>query len=98
MKATHSLSITLAAICLASFSLHAQDGWVNLFNGQNLDGWEEHSGQANYSVQDGVLTGQSVSGTGNSFLCTERHRQRSRRFRLPSRPGRGAQFRRADSQ
>jgi hypothetical protein len=70
MKATHSLSISLAAICLASFTLHAQDGWVNLFNGQNLDGWEEHSGQASYSVQDGVLTGQSVSGTGNSFLCT----------------------------
>ena len=50
--------------------LLAQDGWVNLFNGKNLDGWAEHSGQAKYTVADGVLTGESVSGTGNSFLCT----------------------------
>ena len=47
------------------------DGWVDLFNGKNLDGWEEHSGNAKYTVEDGVLTGQSVSGSGNSFLCTQ---------------------------
>jgi hypothetical protein len=70
MKATYSLSITLAAICFAAFSLHAEDGWVDLFNGQNLDGWEQHSGTAKYTVQDGELIGESVSGSGNSFLCT----------------------------
>src|SRR5208282_4574314 len=48
----------------------AQDGWVYLFNGTNLDGWVEHSGKARYTVEKGVLTGESVSGTGNSFLCT----------------------------
>ncbi len=46
-------------------------GWVDLFNGKDLDGWEEHSGKARYTVADGVLTGESVSGTGNSFLCTK---------------------------
>ncbi len=50
--------------------LFAQNGWVNLFNGTNLAGWEEHSGKAKYTVADGVLTGESVSGSGNSFLCT----------------------------
>jgi hypothetical protein len=45
-------------------------GWTDLFNGTNLDGWVEHSGKAKYMVTDGVLTGESVSGTGNSFLCT----------------------------
>jgi hypothetical protein len=63
----------LLASTLAVFSLSpllAQNDWVNLFNGTNLDGWEEHSGQAKYTVADGVLTGESVSGTGNSFLCT----------------------------
>ena len=59
-----------ALTTLAASSLLAQDGWVDLFNGKNLDGWEEHSGKAKYTVADGVLTGQSVSGTGNSFLCT----------------------------
>jgi hypothetical protein len=48
----------------------AQDGWIDLFNGKNLDGWVEHSGKAKYTIEDGVLTGESVSGTGNSFLCT----------------------------
>jgi hypothetical protein len=42
----------------------------DVFNGKNLDGWEEHSGKAKYTVADGVLTGQSVSKSGNSFLCT----------------------------
>ena len=51
-------------------SLRAQAGWTELFNGTNLDGWVEHSGKARYLVANGVLTGESVSGTGNSFLCT----------------------------
>ena len=70
MKARHLFSLTLAFITVAAAPLRAQDGWVDLFNGKNLDGWEEHSGKAKYTVADGVLTGESVSGTGNSFLCT----------------------------
>jgi hypothetical protein len=67
------LAVKLAAFALtllAAANLPAQDGWVDLFNGKNLDGWAEHSGKAKYTVEDGVLTGESVSGTGNSFLCT----------------------------
>ena len=60
----------LASLVLGSAPLWAADGWINLFNGKNLDGWEEHSGKAKYSVTDGVLTGESVSDSGNSFLCT----------------------------
>ena len=56
---------------LASTAL-AQDGWIQLFNGTNLDGWVEHSGKAKYTVEDGVLIGETVNGTGNSFLCTTR--------------------------
>jgi len=59
-----------ALVAGAASSLLAQDGWQDLFNGKNLDGWVEHSGKAKYSVEDGVLKGESVSGTGNSFLCT----------------------------
>lgn len=47
-------------------------GWVTLFNGRNLDGWEQHSGQAEYRVEDGCIVGKTVAGTGNSFLCTTR--------------------------
>ena len=55
---------------LATPSLWAADGWTALFNGKNLDGWTEHSGKAKYTIEDGVLTGTSVAGTGNSFLVT----------------------------
>jgi len=70
MKARHLFSLALSVITLSATPLRAQDGWVELFNGKNLDGWSEHSGKAKYTVEDGVLTGESVSGTGNSFLCT----------------------------
>jgi hypothetical protein len=59
-----------ALVSLAASGLLAQDSWVNLFNGKNLDGWAAHSGKAKYTVEAGVLTGESVSGSGNSFLCT----------------------------
>ena len=67
-------NLKLAVIAFASIAatnLLAQDGWVDLFNGTNLNGWEEHSGKAIYTVTNGVLTGESVAGTGNSFLCTK---------------------------
>ena len=69
MKALNFFPVTLAAVFM-SLPVFAHDGWINLFNGKNLNGWEEHSGKARYTVEDGVLTGQSVSDSGNSFLCT----------------------------
>src|ERR1700748_704159 len=70
MKMSRIFAPALAAIVLTASPVFAADGWIDLFNGKNLDGWEEHSGKAKYTVVDGVLTGESVSGTGNSFLCT----------------------------
>ena len=71
MKTGNSLSLILAtALVLAAAPVFAQDGWIALFNGTTLDGWQEHSGQARYSVDNGILTGESVAGSGNSFLCT----------------------------
>ncbi|HTY87146.1 MAG TPA: DUF1080 domain-containing protein [Candidatus Acidoferrum sp.] len=68
---TSKFVLLAAALAASPLSpLRAQNSWVNLFNGTNLDGWAEHSGQAKYTVADGVLTGESVSGSGNSFLCT----------------------------
>ena len=70
MKTLKFCSLLSLIAVVSSLPLRAQDGWVNLFNGKNLDGWVEHSGKAKYTVTDGVLTGESVSGSGNSFLCT----------------------------
>ena len=71
MKTLRFGSLLLASALGFAPSLRAQTGWANLFNGKNLDGWEQHSGEAKYTVADGVLTGESVSGSGNSFLCTK---------------------------
>ena len=70
MKALKFLWFTCVLIFQSASLALAQAGWTDLFNGTNLDGWVEHSGKARYTVGDGVLTGESVSGTGNSFLCT----------------------------
>jgi hypothetical protein len=63
----------LALGSAALFAQSAKDGWVNLFNGRNLDGWVQKGGTAKYAVVDGQLVGTSVPNTGNSFLCTTRN-------------------------
>jgi hypothetical protein len=51
----------------------AQEGFTDLFNGKDLTGWEQKNGKARYFVEDGVIVGESVPNTPNSFLCTTRH-------------------------
>jgi hypothetical protein len=66
------------AVCLlvCSGTLFAKDAkdvkWQSLFDGQSLDGWERHSGEARYTVEEGCIVGTSVPKTGNSFLCTSK--------------------------
>src|SRR5215207_10144153 len=48
------------------------DGFTPLFDGKTLEGWEQHSGKAEYRVEDGAIVGKTVAGTGNSFLCTKK--------------------------
>ena len=43
-----------------------------MFDGKTLEGWEQHSGKAEYRVEDGAIVGKTVLGTGNSFLCTKK--------------------------
>src|SRR5262245_5230223 len=70
MKPALILSIVT---CISSAAVHAQsDGWVTLFNGKDLEGWEQHSGSAEYRVEDGAVVGKTVVDTGNSFLCTKK--------------------------
>ncbi len=41
----------------------------HLFNGQNLDGWSKHGGDATYVAEDGAIVGRRGPGP-NTFLCT----------------------------
>lgn len=45
--------------------------WQPLFNGEDLSGWTQLGGSAEYEVRDGAIVGRTVQGTPNSFLATE---------------------------
>lgn len=67
------ICIVAAALIFAPFALaEHHEGWTDLFNGENLDGWVQRGGDAKYHVEDGEIAGTSVPNTGNSFLCTEK--------------------------
>lgn len=61
--------IPLTVLSLTS-ALQAADAMQPLFDGKTLNGWEQHSGAAEYRVEDGAIIGKTVPNTGNSFLCT----------------------------
>ena len=51
------------------------EGWVNLFNGSNLNGWEQKTGAAIFDVSEGNIKGTSVEDSPNSFLATTKSYQ-----------------------
>lgn len=66
----------LSAIVVVAFGMSAvsggEDGWIKLFNGKNLEGWEQKNGTATYRVEDGVVVGKTSEGSPNSFMCTKK--------------------------
>jgi hypothetical protein len=66
---THRL-LSLAVFVSFANALPAEDAFVPLFDGKTLSGWEQHSGKAEYRVENGAVVGKTVPDTGNSFLCT----------------------------
>ncbi len=67
---------TLAVLCIFAtipFQLCAQHGWKDLFNGKDLQGWEQLNGTARYYAENGDLVGETVFRSPNSFLCTRDH-------------------------
>ena len=46
--------------------------WTSLFNGKDLAGWHQATGEAEYAVENGCITGTThVAGGPNSFLVTD---------------------------
>ena len=69
-----TLSITALTLVLATAPTALQDGapgpFRPLFNGTDLDGWEQKNGDADYRVEDACIVGTTAEGSPNSFLCT----------------------------
>ncbi len=64
------LTLATTALSFATLVPAADGEFVPLFDGKTLTGWEQHSGTAEYRVEDGAIVGKTVPDTGNSFLCT----------------------------
>lgn len=65
-------SLLLICLLMSFVSRSQDDGFTPLFNGKNLDGWEQYGGKATYVAKNNELVGTSVINTPNSFLCTDR--------------------------
>jgi hypothetical protein len=50
----------------------SEEGFVSLFDGKTLNGWERHGGQATYAVEDGAIVGRIQDAARNTFLCTQK--------------------------
>jgi hypothetical protein len=44
------------------------EGWVNMFDGKSLAGWEALSNPHVWSVQNGVIVGRHTASVGDDFL------------------------------
>jgi hypothetical protein len=70
MKRWSAFSAALLLVGFAAFSyshqVSAADGWVTLFDGKNLDNFNQ-IGNANWRIEDGVV----VADKGNGFLVTK---------------------------
>lgn len=63
---------SLILVFLAAFQLgHAQET-INLFNGENLDGWINH-GEEKWYVEDGLLICESGPKAQYGYLSTEKN-------------------------
>lgn len=52
--------------------LVAQENWEILFDGKNLNNFEQLNGNAKYEIKDGELIGISRLNTPNSFMATKK--------------------------
>jgi hypothetical protein len=66
-------AVFVGALALPAAEPKSESGWVDLFNGKNLDGWVRRSGKADFKVENGEIVGRTVAGEQNSFLCTTKN-------------------------
>src|SRR5690606_16657971 len=61
----------LSLLSVTSTALADDHGSVDLFTGENLDGWTQRNGTATYRIEDDAIVGKTAEGSPNSFLCTD---------------------------
>ncbi|GMQ28405.1 DUF1080 domain-containing protein [Algoriphagus confluentis] len=64
-------SIVLITLGSCAQKDEQNDGWRDLFNGEDLSGWKTVAGTATFEVANGEIIGTAVAGSPNTFLITE---------------------------
>jgi hypothetical protein len=67
----YSLLIFLSS-CQPQTDQEQEAQWINLVNGENLDGWKAVGGDAEFEIKEGEIIGYAKANTPNTFLITER--------------------------
>lgn len=58
MRSILAASIVMALLCSFVQAQDENDGWTNIFNGQNLNGWKANDTEGEFYVEDGMILGQ----------------------------------------
>ena len=59
---------------LTMISCQQDGGWVDLFNGTDLEGWEvKGASESNFFVEDGIMVAETKMGIPNTFLATTKN-------------------------
>ena len=66
------LFVLLVSILFSCTEKKVREPWVELFDGETLNGWSQKGGDAKYKIENRMIVGITVSKTPNSFLTTER--------------------------
>ena len=70
MKTTTIVAAIAFAFTATAFGQQKDSsGWIALFDGKTLDGWEKKGGTADYKIEDGAIVGTTVDRSPNTFLC-----------------------------
>jgi len=56
---------------LNTASSQTGSGWIQLFNGKNLDGWTPTNDNVNWRVEDGAIVADKTKGKGGNHLVTK---------------------------
>ena len=71
MKVRHAVGMVVAGLAMGAAA--AEEGFVDLFDGKTLDGWEVRGGDAFYVVSNGCIRGECVMHVPfNTFLVTKK--------------------------
>ena len=60
-------------INIAALNAQEDGQWMDLFNGKDFSNFEQLNGNAQYTIEDGVMVGTSVAKTPNSFMATKKN-------------------------